>query len=63
MRRMNAFIEQYRKEKMFSENLDEFDDCARVVSDLIEEYKNAEKNDYVDWNLDNLDEEYEDEDD
>lgn len=58
MRRMNAFIEQYRKEKMFVENLDEFDDCARVVNDLIEEYKNAEKNDYIDWNLENEDDDY-----
>ena len=47
---------------MFEENLDEFDDAARVVGDLIEEYKNAEKSDYVDWNLDNIDEEYDDED-
>lgn len=48
---------------MFAENLDEFDHCAEVVNELIEEYKNAEKSDYVDWNLDNMDDDYEDEED
>ena len=46
---------------MFAENLDEFDDCAQVINDLIEEYKNAEKNDYVDWNLDNIDDDQDEE--
>lgn len=43
---------------MFSDNLDEFDDCANVVQSLFDEYKNAEKSDYVDWNLDNMEEDY-----
>ena len=31
MRQMNAFIENYQKEKMFKDNLDEFDDAYNVV--------------------------------
>lgn len=48
---------------MFIENLDEFDDCAQVVTDLVEEYKNAEKSDYVDWNLDKIEDDYDEDDD
>ena len=43
MRKANAFIDQYKKEKMFANSLDEFDDSEEVVKNLIEEYKNAEK--------------------
>lgn len=43
---------------MFADSLDEFDDSEQVVAGLIEEYKNAEKSDYIDWNLDNFDEEF-----
>lgn len=49
LRKRNAFIDQYRKEPMFSENLDEFDSAREVVADLIEEYKAAEKADYVNY--------------
>lgn len=42
-----AFMEQFRKERMFRENLDEFDDSYRVVQSLIEEYKAAEGPDYT----------------
>lgn len=39
---------------MFSDGLQEFDDSIEVVTDLIEEYKNAEQPNYIDWNLENL---------
>jgi hypothetical protein len=42
-----AFMEQFRKERIFRENLDEFDDSYRVVQSLIEEYKAAEGPDYT----------------
>lgn len=58
MRRTNAFMNNYRQEKMFNESLDEFDDSAAVLQNLIDEYKNAEKTDYVDWNLDNIEDDY-----
>lgn len=40
-------MEQFRKERIFRENLDEFDDSYRVVQSLIEEYKAAEGPDYT----------------
>ena len=52
---MNAFIDQYKKERVFQDSLEEFDDSYNVVSQLIDEYKNAEKSDYIDWNLEEID--------
>jgi tubulin gamma len=49
LRKRNAFIEQYRKEPMFENGLEEFDSAREVVTDLIEEYKAAEQPDYVTW--------------
>lgn len=40
-------MEQFRKERMFRDNLDEFDDSYHVVKSLIEEYKAAEGPDYT----------------
>jgi hypothetical protein len=40
---------------MFANSLDEFDDSEEVVKNLIEEYKNAEKQDFIDWNLEDYD--------
>lgn len=54
MRKMNAYIENYKQEPMFADGLHEFDDSLDVVTDMIEEYKNAEQPNYIDWNLDNL---------
>ena len=62
MKKMNAFIDQYKKEKMFEESLEEFDDSYNVVENLIEEYKNAERPDFVNWNPDMEEEEEEDDD-
>lgn len=47
LRTRNAFIDQYRKEPMFSQDLGEFDDARAVVSDLIAEYEAAEGADYL----------------
>ncbi|CED82269.1 gamma tubulin [Phaffia rhodozyma] len=49
LRKREAFIEQYRKEAMFSDGLEEFDDSRAVVQDLLEEYKECEKSTYVDY--------------
>lgn len=49
MRRVNAYIEQFRKEDMFSENLDEMDDSRDVVQSLVDEYVAATKSDYLTW--------------
>jgi len=55
IRRRNAFIENYRREPMFADNLDEFDDARDVVTSLRDEYVAAESEDYVDWGLDDDD--------
>ncbi|KAI9717628.1 MAG: hypothetical protein M1812_004573 [Candelaria pacifica] len=47
MRKRNAFLEQYKKEPMFSDGLGEFDESREVVADLIAEYKAAEGKDYL----------------
>ena len=39
LRKRNAFLEQYRREPMFADGLEEFDSAREVVTDLIEEYK------------------------
>jgi tubulin gamma len=39
MRKMNAYMENYKQEPLFSDGLQDFDDSIEVVTDLIEEYK------------------------
>jgi tubulin gamma len=51
LRKRNAFLEQYRREPMFADGLEEFDSSREVVIDLIEEYKAAERADYVTWGI------------
>ena len=45
----NAFLENFRKAKMFEDNLSEFEDCRAVVTDLINEYEAAESKDYLSY--------------
>lgn len=47
LRKRNAFLEQYRREPVFENGLEEFDSAREVVVDLIEEYKAAERLDYI----------------
>ncbi|EDQ87501.1 uncharacterized protein MONBRDRAFT_21602 [Monosiga brevicollis MX1] len=49
LRRREAFADQFRKERMFRDNLDEFDDSREVVQSLVDEYQAAERPEYVDW--------------
>ena len=53
MRRVNAYIEQFRKEDMFAENLDEMDDSRDVVQNLVDEYVAATKPEYLTWGRQN----------
>ncbi|CAG8814895.1 19289_t:CDS:2, partial [Racocetra persica] len=48
-RKRGAFLEQYRKEDMFADNLDEFDVAREVVQDLINEYEACESPDYINY--------------
>lgn len=49
MRKRGAFLDWYKKFKMFSDGLEEFDSAREVVAGLIEEYKAAAKPDYLQW--------------
>lgn len=51
LRSRSAFLENYRQEPMFSDNLDEFDQAREVVVSLSDEYKAAETEDYIKWGL------------
>lgn len=46
LRKREAFLEQFRKETMFTNNLDELDFSRQVVQDLIDEYVAATREDY-----------------
>lgn len=47
MRNRNAYIDQYKKEPMFENGLEEFDDARAVAKELIEEYEACEREDYI----------------
>ncbi|KAG6832727.1 gamma-tubulin [Tricholoma furcatifolium] len=47
LRRRNAFLEQYKKEKMFENGLEEFDDARATCEELLNEYKACESPDYI----------------
>jgi len=49
IRSRNAFLDNYRKEPMFADSLDEFDDARETVQHLVDEYKACERPDYVDF--------------
>lgn len=46
LRKREAFLEQFRKEEMFKDNLDELDASREVVQDLVNEYVAATREDY-----------------
>ncbi|GMH55178.1 hypothetical protein TrVE_jg7765 [Triparma verrucosa] len=52
IKKRNAFLDNYRKEPMFAENLDEFDSAREVVQNLVDEYKACERPDYASFGLD-----------
>jgi tubulin gamma len=47
LRKRTAFLESYKREPMFEKTFDEFDDAKEVVQGLIQEYEDAEKEDYL----------------
>jgi len=47
LRRRNAFMEQYKKEKIFENSLVEFDDARATAEELLKEYKACESADYI----------------
>ena len=47
----NAFLDNYKKEEMFMDSLDEFEVSRNVVQELIDEYQASESADYNSWGL------------
>nr|CAD7432410.1 unnamed protein product [Timema monikensis] len=50
LRKREAFLEQFRKEAMFRDNLEELDNSREVVQELVDEYQAATREDYLTWN-------------
>ena len=42
-------MDQFKKESMFSENLDEFDNARESLQELVNEYTAATRPDYLTW--------------
>lgn len=49
LRKRNAFLSNYRQQKMFSDDLSEFDHAREVVQNLIDEYAASQREDYLSW--------------
>ncbi|XP_066991458.1 tubulin gamma-2 chain isoform X2 [Anabrus simplex] len=49
LRKREAFLEQFRKEPMFKDTLEELDHSRQVVQELVEEYQAATRPDYLSW--------------
>jgi tubulin gamma len=49
IRSRNAFLDNYRKEPIFCDSLDEFDHARETVQNLVDEYRACERADYVDF--------------
>ena len=47
LRKRNAFLDPYKKEEPFRDGLGQFDEAKEVVTDLIKEYEEAERSDYL----------------
>ncbi|KAI7819878.1 tubulin gamma chain [Kickxella alabastrina] len=47
LRKRNAFLDLYRREPMFADSMDEFDDARETVVDLINEYRACESENYL----------------
>lgn len=52
IRRRNAFLDNYRREPMFQDNLDEFDEARETVQCLVDEYRACERPDYIHYGRD-----------
>lgn len=49
LKKHNAFIDNYKKQPMFADSLEEFDSAREVVQSMVEEYKASERADYATW--------------
>eukprot|EP01100_Stratorugosa_tubuloviscum_P001254 TRINITY_DN1278_c1_g2_i1.p1 TRINITY_DN1278_c1_g2~~TRINITY_DN1278_c1_g2_i1.p1 ORF type:complete len:491 (-),score=221.22 TRINITY_DN1278_c1_g2_i1:1431-2903(-) len=49
LRKRKAYLAQFLKEPLFSDDPSEFDNSRAVIADLIEEYKAVEREDYINY--------------
>jgi len=49
LRKREAFLDPFKKEDIFKENLDEFDDSRESLQQLVDEYNAATRPDYLSW--------------
>ena len=49
LRKREAFLDEFKKEALFKDNLDELDSSREIVQELIDEYQAATKLDYLHW--------------
>jgi len=49
LRKREAFLDQFKKEAIFKDSLDEFDASREVIQQLVDEYQAATKPDYITW--------------
>ena len=47
----NAFLDNYRREAVFQDSLEEFDHSREVVQNLVDEYRACERPDYVNFGM------------
>lgn len=47
LRKRNAFLEQYKREAIFSDGLEEFDDSRVILQELVDDYQACESPDYA----------------
>lgn len=51
IKKRNAFVDVYKREPMFADSLDEFDDARETVQNLIYEYQACERADYANFGI------------
>ncbi|KAL4121453.1 hypothetical protein ACI65C_011242 [Semiaphis heraclei] len=54
LRHREAFLDQFRKQNMFKDDLCEMDDSRAVVQNLVDEYLEATKDTYLQWQPKNV---------
>jgi tubulin gamma len=54
LRKREAFLEQFRKETMFKDNLEGLDHSRELVQELVYEYHAPTRPDYLSWGMDQV---------
>lgn len=47
LRKRGAFLDQFKREAMFKDDFNEFDEARETVKNLVEEYEAATKKEYI----------------